>query len=97
VSRCSTCAGVVVPAQTRCSTHAVFAVPVQGQAYGYDADTCSTHADFVPVQVYVYDGDDTDYANFLQTLHCMVCGGDDNEEHLLICDGEPMFVITFSS
>lgn len=36
----------------------------------------------------MYDGDDADYANFLQTLHCMVCGGDDNEEHLLICDGE---------
>lgn len=39
-------------------------------------------------QVYVYEGADPDYANFLQTLHCMVCGGDGNEEHLLICDGE---------
>jgi len=38
-------------------------------------------------QVYVYEGD-ADYANFLQSLHCMVCGGDENEEHLLICDGE---------
>jgi hypothetical protein len=41
-----------------------------------------------PQQVYVYEGDDADYAQFLQALHCMVCGGDENEEHLLICDGE---------
>lgn len=39
-------------------------------------------------QVYVYEGDDAGYANFLATLRCMVCGGDENEEHLLICDGE---------
>lgn len=38
-------------------------------------------------QVYVYEGD-ADYAQFLQSLQCAVCGGDENEEHLLICDGE---------
>jgi hypothetical protein len=36
-------------------------------------------------QVYMPEGD---VADFLQTLHCMVCGDDDNEEQLLICDGE---------
>jgi hypothetical protein len=36
-------------------------------------------------QVYMPEGD---VAEFLQALHCMVCGADDNEEHLLICDGE---------
>lgn len=36
-------------------------------------------------QVYMPEGD---VADFLQALHCMVCGGDENEEQLLICDGE---------
>ncbi|WIA43454.1 hypothetical protein OEZ86_009920 [Tetradesmus obliquus] len=35
-------------------------------------------------QVYMPEGD---VADFLQALHCMVCGGDENEEQLLICDG----------
>lgn len=39
-------------------------------------------------QVFVYEGDDAQYADFLQALRCMVCGAGDNEEHLLICDGE---------
>jgi hypothetical protein len=38
-------------------------------------------------QVYMPEGD---VAEFLQALHCMVCGADDNEEHLLICDGEQL-------
>jgi hypothetical protein len=39
----------------------------------------------VSTQVYRPEEDD---AALLAALRCQVCGGDDDDEHLMICDGE---------
>eukprot|EP00878_Enallax_costatus_P023846 GHUV01025400.1.p1 GENE.GHUV01025400.1~~GHUV01025400.1.p1 ORF type:complete len:173 (+),score=38.88 GHUV01025400.1:182-700(+) len=39
-------------------------------------------------QVYRPEDDAEDLQELVETVHCLVCGADDNDEHLLICDGK---------
>lgn len=39
-------------------------------------------------QVYMPEDEEEDLQELVDTVHCVVCGADDNDEFLLICDGE---------
>lgn len=39
-------------------------------------------------QAYIPEDDAEDLQELVANLHCLVCGADDNDEFLLICDGK---------